>query len=274
MTKRYGLGVIGADERTEALVERIGAGSTFAHGWFELVAGGSDAVFVGGQLDGRAAAVVSALAAGKHVLCPLPVGLTAAELDAIERARRDGGGLLLAPTDLSETMAGRQGLDLVAAGELGALHAIFLAVQGSDSLAAQQCEAFDYLLSCTGGALPERLYAAAATDALLLTLRFPGDLIATVELNQSLPAGAPREVEIDLTGQAAALRIEPYKVAISVNGERRLWHPHPVVAMLERFRGAIERGQAGEDAVARSRKLLTLMEAVRQSLGAGDAVVL
>lgn len=302
MTKLIRLGLVGEDLRTRALAARLGPGSDFAHGHFRLQAMAPsweeivrdpavDAVFVGGIAEGRAAAATAALTAGKHVLCPLPVALTQEELEQVELAQRQGNGVFLAPADLGFTMAGRQALDLLDAGELGSLHAIYCAVRcrmldpgaAADVLAELGWEALDYILSCTGGSLPERVYAAggrlfgvgAGLDSLLLTLRFPGDLIATIELAHSLPPDFPApagEAEVDLTGATGALRIEPYKVAVSVFGadvpparQRRLWHTQPVVAMLEAFRQAIAEGKTGTEAIARNRALLRLMDAIRKS---------
>lgn len=318
----YKLGVIGADSRTRALAERLGPSSPFAPGPVVLVSWGPspagnneaeaaaqasvggawfsarwhdvlptvDAIFVGGAPEGRAQAVLAGLEAGKAVICPLPLGLSAAELDGIEAALSRGGGILLTPTDLRCTLAGAEGLRQVTGGEIGRIHAIFaasraqtpsLAATAEDILGELGWELVDYVAACAGGPAL-RVYAAKAESALLLTLRFQGDLIATLELGKTLPRefSAPRgEVELDLTGETGVIRVEPYKHAVSIigshstpNTERRAWHPHPVVEMLEELESAVKEGRGDEAAVGRSRRLLALMEAVRESLKTGEAI--
>jgi predicted dehydrogenase len=299
MTRRIKLGIVGSDERTAALTERFGPASHFAAGPFELVTGVSrweelaaesvEAVYVGGAQERRAATVAAALAAGKHVLCPLPVALTTAELAQVEQAWQTGGGVLLTPSDPGATMAGAEALALRAAGVIGGLHAIFCASRSympepgahADVLDRLGWGALDFVLACADGAAPERLYAAGSRlfgngggqDTLLLNLRFPGAMIATVELAHSLPRefSAPLgEFEADLTGETGALRVDPLKVAVSLFSaesgfERRPWHLHPVASMLDSFRAAIISRSLDPALFARNRTLLALMAAIRQS---------
>lgn len=321
MNRAYKLGVIGADARTRALAERLGPSSPFAPGpvilraWGPSPAGGDeaeasaqatvggawfssrwhdvlpavDAIFVGGRAVGRADAVVAGLEAGKAVVCPLPLAKSAAELDRIEAALAQAGGTLLTPTDLRFTLAGAEALEQVAAGEIGRIHGIWAASRrqipaaGSrvDLLDELGWELLDYVAACAGGPV-QRVYAAEAENALLLTLRFRGDLIATVELGRTLPRefSAPDgEVELDLTGETGVLRVEPYRHAVTVTGgsvkpgaERRAWHPHPVVEMLEELERAMGAGSRDGSGLARARSVLALMEAVRESVRTGEAI--
>jgi predicted dehydrogenase len=69
----------------------------------------------------RAAATAAALRAGKLVLCPPPVTITAAELEAITTSAQEGGGRLLPAGEISHCAAGRRGLAAITAPEFGAL---------------------------------------------------------------------------------------------------------------------------------------------------------
>lgn len=300
MTREYRLGVSGSDGRTGALVARLGLDSPFAAGRVILVSEhdeARDAVYVGGPVAGRAAVVTAALAAGKAVLCPLPVALTEAELDQIEEAQKQGGGLLIAPTDLRASAAGREALEQIAQGAIGPLHAVYAAARGrvseteADVLQTHGWELLDFVVAAAGVPV-ERLYATggnlfgaanASRDTLLITLRFSGDLIGTVELSRSLPASFPalQEIEMDFTGALGSLRVEPYKHAVTLYGEavshgaeHRLWHAHPVVAMLDLLVDAMDRRIVEQDPIARSRELLRLMAAILKSADVQKAVLL
>ena len=310
MSKQIRLGVIGADDRTAALRDRLRPESPFWGGAFSMThwAPTSDwqavvrnpeveAVYVGGPQRGRAEVAAAALAAGKHVLCPLPVALTADELAEVERAQRESGAVLYCPTDLRASLAGEEALKLVAAGQLGALHAIYLGAHSrmpapgaqADVLASLGWEGLDYVLACAAAA-PQRVYAVggrlfgegAGQDSLLVTIRFADEMVATVELAQSLPAEYPApapELEVELTGAVGALRVDPNKVAVAVYSpdvaageQRRPWQNPPVVAMLEAFQTAVtSRGAFGPNAIAQNRAVVVLMDTVRRSLASGNA---
>jgi predicted dehydrogenase len=330
VNRRYKLAVVGADARTNALAERLAPDSPFREGpfaiaawavspagddaaevatqarragapvaasWRQAAAGDADAVFVGGPRAGRAEAVTAALGAGKAVLCPPPVALDAASWAEVEAARRSTGAVLLVLSDLAAGLPGRRALASVQAGELGRLHAVFLAsrtgrdgaTDGSDVLDELGWEALDYLAACvgapcervcaTGGSL---FGAGTGTDTVLANLRFAGETIGTLELARSLPAAlaaAGPEVEVELAGTEAALRVEPYKRTVEVFGpepqpgaRRRHWPAHAVAAMLEDLRSALEGGPADPDALTRQREVLAMHAALRASLQHRDVV--
>jgi predicted dehydrogenase len=317
----YSLGIIGADARTRALAGRLSPSAPFHAGpfairrWAGSPAGGdgeeaaaqamaasvslasswrdaldADAVFVAGPAAGHAQAVVAALSAGRPVLCPLPLGVSASELAEVEAARRGSGAVLLSPSDLSASTAGRRALESVRAGELGQLHAVFLASRtgpaAGDVLDDLGWEALDFLAACVAAPCT-RVYATGGSlfgapgDALLANLRFAGDTIVTLELSRGLPpalAAAGPEVEIELAGVEAALRVEPYRRTVAVyrgaGAERRHWPARPVVAMLEDLQAAMKgtAGPADGDVIARQRAALAMHTALRASLSGRDVV--
>ena len=329
MNRQYSIAIIGADARTRSLAERLRPESPFHPGpfalkawagspaggdadevaaqarlagvpvvasWQEAATAAADAVFVAGSLAGRAHAVAAALGAGKPVLCPPPVALTAAELTEVEAAGRATGAILLSPSDLSASIAGRRALASVQAGDLGRLHAIFLAsrlprsaaADGADVLDELGWEALDFLAACVAEPCT-RAYAtggdlfgtgAGKADTVLANLRFAGDTIVTLELARSLPptlAAAGPEVEVELAGTDAALRVEPYRRLVEVFGasgsaERRHWPTRPVLAMLEDLQAAMEGGSADAGAIARHRAALAMHAALRASLDRRDVV--
>ncbi len=315
MNRIYSLGIIGADARTRALADRLSPSAPFHAGpfairrWAGSPAGGdgdaaaaqarvasvpfaaswrevldADAVFVAGPAAGHAQAVVAALSAGKPVLCPVPLGVTAAELAEVESAQRGSGAVLLSPSDLTASTAGRRALASVEAGDLGKLHAVFLASRtgpaAGDVLDDLGWEALDFLAACIGAPCT-RAYATggslfgAPADAVLGNLRFAGDTIVTLELSRGLPpalAAAGPEVEVELAGTEAALRVEPYRRIVDVysgaGAERRHWPARPVVAMLEDLQAAMEGGPTDGATIARQRAALGMHQALRASLSA------
>lgn len=258
----------------------------------------------------RARVVAAALESGKAVLCPTPMAMDRAGLEQIEAALRARRGLLVAPGEIAHTPAGGRALALAAGGELGQLHSIYLAIRRpaiprplaegkttSGVLHELGWDALDYVLTCAG-APARRVYATTARlfrtqgdtgeathgdeDTALLTIRFANDVIATVELARSLPPALPAaglgEVEADIVGAAAAVRIEPYNTAVRVYGKartrRRPWLPDPVVSMLDELAAAVNSGRTAVDYLGRARALVELMEAIRRSAATGDAVTL
>lgn len=334
MHGQFMLGVVGADERTRALGLRLGASSPFKEGpirlcswaagpdgaeaeamaqaratgvpflsdWKSLLKDSQiDAVFVGGAHAGRAAVVREALVAHKAVMCPLPMALSLEELDAI--AEVADGRILLTPSDLSHTIAGKKLLAEVSTGSLGRLHSVFCALRERSGAAAAVFEdlgweTVDFILQCVEAplvraqAFSKRLFgceegcvrasgtawvpgaAGGGDDAVAFMLRFEGDIIASGEVAQSLAADSPspREADIDVAGTIAAVRAEPYKYTVNVWSQdsralsQRLWHTHPVNEMLEVLWNALADGRAEPGIFQRSRRLIMVMDELRKSM--------
>lgn len=310
--------MVGADSRTRILAQRLAPGSPFApgpftiHGW-AASSGGADrreaeaqaaaagtpvaatweelatepavrAVYVGGPHADRARVAATALEAGKAVLCPLPLAVDREGLETITAAVAKGGGILLAPSDLGASLAGRGGLAAVRNGELGALHAIFLASRvgggtGGDLLDELGWEALDFILACAGSGWQRAYAASSGPEATLFDLRLDGDVLVTGELSRLLPAplaAAGQEVEVEIAGADAALRIEPYRRTVDVfrseGSERRHWPTRPVIAMLEDLAAAIAVGKGDSEVLPRQRTVLEVMAALRAALNRRDAV--
>ncbi len=329
MARQFLLGVVGADERTAALGVRLGASSPFKegpvklHGWaagaqaeaaeaqahaagvtflsdWRAVLQDSrvDAVFVGGLYAGRAEVVREALVAGKAVMCPLPMALSLPELESIAEVSQ--GRVLITPTDLSYTIAGKKLLAEVTSGNLGRLHSIFCALR--ERAGAREgvfedlgCEVVDFILQCArtplvrAQAFGGRLFGPGAgpagrdagcsvgegrDDAVVFMLRFEGDVIASGEVARSLTADSPspREADIDVAGTVSAVRAEPYKYTTNVWSQdgwawsQHLWHTHPVTEMLEVLWKALADGRPEQDVIERSRRLISVMDELRRSM--------
>jgi len=332
MARQFSLGVIGADERTRALGLRLGASSPFKEGPVKLhcwAAGAQaeaaeaqahatgvtflsdwrdvlqdsrvDAVFVGGPYAGRTEVVREALVAGKAVMCPLPMALSLPELESIAEVAQ--GQVLITPTDLSYTIAGKKLLAEVTSGNLGRLHSIFCALRERAGAGARVFEdlgweVVDFILQCArtplvraqafGGGLfgpgagPAGGDAGCPAgegrdDAVVFMLRFEGDIVASGEVARSLTADSPspREADIDVAGAVLAVRAEPYKYTTNVWSHdphawsQHLWHTHPVTEMLEVLWSALASGCTEQGVVERSRQLIAVMDEVRRSMARG-----
>ncbi len=281
--RTYGLGLLGTDRRVAALARRLGEGSPYAHGTFRLMGNpGQDTletvlprddihvVYLGCPPEQRAQAAMAALMTGKAVVSAMPLATDGRFLDALAALNRRAP--LVVTTDLRCTLAGRSALRIAAAGELGALHSIYIAQRWQawrGTSAAGEAwehterlwETVDYSVALGGG----RLYAVAAElnagsgEAIVFNARFAGDVIATVEVGAVLARGCgvtDPEVEIEVAGSSDALRAEPYRQAVSVSAfdrggvarglDARGWHNDPAVNMLAALEEVLEGGTAPE----------------------------
>ena len=267
-----------AGQGTEALAGRAGVpvvdlGSLFA-------GPGLRAVLVDVPVAERATLVAGALRAGKIVVCPPPVALTSAELEAIAEAARVGGGRLLCGGEIAHGEPGRRGLAAMAAPEFGPLRSLYLAIRqprggDGDVIETIGWEALDFVLSAVPGGIEKvRVNAGAqfgtARDTAVILLRTTEDAVITIELSRCLPASIPAtglgEVEIDAMGGLQALRITPQSAAVRIHRDSGTdlapWLDAPVLAMLRAVVAACD-GQA-VDGIARARKAGALMERVRK----------
>ncbi|MDA8218661.1 MAG: Gfo/Idh/MocA family oxidoreductase [Dehalococcoidales bacterium] len=294
LVERLGRGSVFAQGPVQ-LAGRAGSGA--AEEWSAMLNDPTlDAVYVGGPTTERAALAAAVLGAGKAVLCPMPCALNESDISLLERAsaegvRAGGSGLLLTPTGLTHTAAAKGALAMVQSGELGPLLSIYIAaktsrVPGVDILDALGYDLFDFILSCTaadllrvhcaGGSLFGRTSAATGltADILAMTMRFGDGLIVTAEIAACLPdEGQSRgpEVEIDIVGRDGALRVEPGRQEVTICGpgrkvQKRDWHPHPVVSMVEELGAALASGTTGPWRPAHGRRVLSAMQAVKASL--------
>jgi len=269
----------GIATRDEACAQARSARVPFCGDWQSMLRDSEiDAVFVGGAHAGRAAVVRAALLAGKAVMCPLPMALSLEELNTI--AEVADGRILLTPTDLSNTIAGKNLLAEVSTGSLGRLHSVFCALReraGASTAVFEDLgwETVDFILQCVKAPLVRaQAFTGGGDDAVAFMLRFEGDVIASGEVARSLAVGSPspREADIDVAGAISAVRAEPYKYSVNVWSQesqtfsQRLWHTHPVNEMLEVFWRALADRRPEPGVLDRSHRLIRVLDELRKSI--------
>jgi len=271
------VGVIGTGPHARALLEHQAP-----FGRIRLVEGSAlNAVLVFAPAGERFLPVLAALRAGKIVLCPPPIALSAAELSELAAAEKSGGGRLLSGGEIVHSEAGRRGLVAMRAPEFGALRSLYLAIRqprgGTDDvLDALGWEALDFIgAALPGGVSQVRLNGGAlfgsVRDTVVLLLRGGDDAVVTVELSRCLPPTLPApglgEVEIEAFGAHQAVRIEPQASAVRIYGDTAVaavpWLDAPVLAMLRAVEHAADHGDWRGDAMPRAAQALEVMTAIR-----------
>jgi predicted dehydrogenase len=284
----------GEDRKAAAVLGRR-LRAAVAPSW-EAVAQDPDVAVVLVAADGpqRESVCQAALSAGKVVVCPAPAAESLAALDRLAEAQARGGGTLLAPGEIRQTVAGAHAVRLAANGDLGEIHSVYAAVRfpASDRAAGRASvletaawDAFDAVCAAVPHpqrrvhATTARAFGHPADDAAVVIARF-GDAIATIEVARCLPGSLATtvhgEVEIDIIGSREAIRVEPYRTAVhEYRGRaaaRLAWADEPVLGMLDRALlialGTIER----PDDFAHARRVIALADAVRESAARQDTV--
>ena len=247
------LAVIGAGERAQEMREAIEAGS----GMIATAQEEAEAFVVVGETTAETLALVhEVLSAGKPTLClSLPEDLTT--LDALAAVATQQGAVLSLPNALRYLPATIALRETLQRGEAGALLSTFLAwhttAPGGAALATLGPAALDLLAWLVPGPIVqsqvtiETLFGAAH-DAALLLLRDEAGLVRTVELLTGLPQtlefGA--ELLIEVLGEDAALRAEPFNQAITIatgaSRQRREWGAAALGPILADFVAALEAG--------------------------------
>lgn len=207
-----------------------------------LATPGLDLVLLCGAEARDPAAVRAVAASGIEAVAFAPV---AGDPDDVAKLR--------VTTELRASLAGAQGFEALARGDVGEVLAAYVGVRvpadASDAaggaLRRWLAAALDLACAATG-ALPVRTYARSGRllggerDHLQLLLRFADDAIATLDLLE-LPAGsAVAEVDVEVTGREGLLRLKPLAhqvVATSFAApgatERRGWHPEAVRVLVD-----------------------------------------
>lgn len=121
-----GVEVAAASSRSDASLaaakELVGEGLFTSHDWREVVALDSlDAVIVALTNDVHHEAALTALKAGKHVLCEKPLGLTVAQCDEIIAAAESSGKVLQVGHEMRYQRLYQQMREMIGAGEIGDL---------------------------------------------------------------------------------------------------------------------------------------------------------
>ncbi len=272
-------------DRAEAVRAAIedGAGMTPAGD------GDDDAIVIAATAPTEALALTrAALAQGKLTLClRLPSDLAALD-DLAALAARHGAGLSL-PNGLRYLPATIALREAVARGDTGPLISIFAAWRTSrplgDPLGALGPALLDLLGWCVPGPFDraqvtaDRLFGPER-GAAALTLRGQDGLVRTIELAASLPVGHEQEDEllIEVLGEEAALRAEPFNQAITISGvrgrTRREWGTATLGPILDAFVAALRAGQEPPDPPSVLRPTLALLGELREAATDGRARVL
>ncbi len=211
-----------------------------------LTTPGLDLVYLAGAAARDARVVRTLAASGVEVVAFAPLAGAPEDVAALRVS-----------TELRATLAGAQGLEALARGDVGGVLAVYVGVRVpsgaaattsgglGDALRRWLMAALDLARTAAGG-LPVRTFARASRllgdqrDHLQLLLRFADDAIATIDL-LALPAdSAVAEVEIEVTGSEGLLRLKPLAHQVSVSSfaapgasERRGWHPEPVRVLVD-----------------------------------------
>ena len=257
----------------------------------ELVAAPDvDAVLVALHDADRASGYArEALERGKAVLWPGFTGDLERFDDLYAVAGRRGAALSL-PNELRYLPAAAALRESVLRGEVGPLLGVFAAWRTRRALPGGALRELglpllDYLRWCLPAELErvERVQVTAAPlfgedrPVALLILRAGGGLVCTVELAASLPAAEEQqdEVTIEVLGESAALRADPYNQAITVVGpagrSRVAWHRAAAYPLVEEFVAALREGGVPPGPPAELRPTLLLLEELGAATASGEA---
>jgi predicted dehydrogenase len=301
---RPGVDLVTADpgaptgDPTRGAAMAAGLGVSYQDGWDVLFARRPDAVVVASETARRRELVERATAAGAHVLCEPPLATREADAQAmIAACARAGVGLTIAcPVRLSPAFAAVR--RAVADGALGRLTTICgtydsvdptrarawtadPVLAGGGSIAANAGHLTDLVDALLDGEPAEKVYAQANSllgeassveSAALVTVRYPGGTVATIECSWSRPAAQPAGGGPTMTfvGERATLEFDPCPRLLggfdSARSQDR-WEAGGGdldAAMLDEFVDAVRTGrQTGPDGAAGLRTLRIILAAYR-----------
>lgn len=269
-----GLAVVGSGERARGVAAAIeaGAGMVLAEG------DAAEATIVVGESVAESLDLArAALVAGRATLClDLPDDL--ATLDELAGlAARHGVGLGF-PNGLRYLPAVAAMRETVQRGETGVLLSAFLAWrvigQPTEALATLGPAALDLLGWLVPGMIEQSQVTVAPLfggerDAAFLLLRDEAGLVRTVELVTGLPANPEfgAELLIEVLGEDAALRAEPFNQAITIatgtTRQRREWGAEATGPILAECVAALAAGAALPGAPEQLRPTLALLAGLR-----------
>jgi predicted dehydrogenase len=237
----------------------------------------------------RAAAIIAALDAGRHVLADKPLALTVEEGEAIAAAAAEAGTVCMPAHHLRFSPAVRAARGAVAAGRVGLpwnVQADFL-VAGGDPCPLGELVNFgvypvDIVLALTG--LPVRRVHAreAGPGVTLLLLDHDRGLTSAISVGRiaatTKPPGGIETHRYRISGSNGVLDVDATKPAATVRtaeGTRNAWHgPGTVAAMVAELYAAVEGGRPAEVGPADALAVVRVVEAARRSLGTGRPVEL
>jgi predicted dehydrogenase len=269
-----GLAVVGAGERARGVAAAIEAGTGM------VLAEGDAAGMTVAAGDSAAESLTlarEALGAGRATIClDLPGDL--ATLDELAGLATQHGVGLGFPNGLQYLPAVSAMRETVQRGETGALLSAFLAwrVTGrqGDALAMLGPAALDLLGWLVPGTIEQSQVTTAPLfgserDTAMLLLRDGAGLVRTVELVTGLPANLEfgEELLIEVLGEDAALRAEPFNQAITIatgsGRQRQAWGAEAIGPILAECVAALAAGAALPGAPEALRPTLALLAGLR-----------
>jgi predicted dehydrogenase len=264
------LAVVGTGTRARGVAAAIEAGA----GMLPAERDAADAIVAAGDSSAESLALVrEALAAGRATLClDLPGDL--ATLDELAGLARQHGAPLGFPNALRYLPAVAAMRQTLQRGEAGKLLSAFLtwrvAGRREDPLATLGPAALDLLGWLVPGTIERSQLTAAPLfgperDAALLLLRDERELVRTVELVTGLAPNLEfgEELLIEVLGEAAALRAEPFNQAITISTgasrQRREWGAEAIGPILADLVVALDAGTSLPGAPEELRPTLALL---------------
>jgi len=282
----------------------------------ELFAWGPDAVVVTSENALHRELVERAAAAGAHVLCEKPLATEVADGEAMLASCEAAGAILMVAYPVRFSPSYLRLRASVEAGLLGDVFAVMGTNNGKIPFAARQWftdaklagggALVDHTVHCadlidglTGGASPQRVYAAAnhvlhqdkgveVETGGLVTVNYDNGLLATIDCSWSVPDNGPTwgGVTLQVTGTNGSVEIEPFLPHVAgtdAGGEVYL----PIgndfdASMLATFLGAVRQSGAAvagktpavvpQPDGAVGLRTLRIVDAARRSAVSGQAV--
>lgn len=230
-----------------------------------------------------------ALRRGKIVLWPNAPGDGALLLD-LDKEANNCGGVLCVPNELRYLPAVDHLRSTVVAGDAGPLLSVYMSWRTREApltkpLRRLGLPLLDLLEWCVGGPFAR----AQVTDGVIdgargfsaIVLRHQAGLVATIEVAASLPRGFEQadEVLIEVLGESAALRAEPFNQAITiargVSAPRRVaWHRDAAYPIVEALMTARSGNGEFPGGIQAQRATLGLLDQLRTLGARGEAAVL
>ena len=256
--------------------------------------------------DQRVPVIQQAAARGKHVLVDKPMALELEEVDAIDRATRDGA-INCVPAHhhrfLDEVVAARDLFRGSVLGELVAVHADFIVTRGATRATFGDPEVWplgelmnfavypiDVIRAATGlevrrvhGSRGGFFYGGEDDEDLgVLTLTLDRDVLATVTVGRAPITGHPSggEHRYRFVGSDDLLVLDLKRAAARISTAERTWQSpyltgsNSVVAMLDELHHAITEGRSARIGPDDARVGLAATLAARRSAEEGRVVSL
>ncbi|MDT3443969.1 MULTISPECIES: bi-domain-containing oxidoreductase [unclassified Pseudofrankia] len=217
-----------------AFAERHGFAGVAADAWEVIDDDRTGVVVIASAHDSHAALTVAALERGRHVWCEKPPALTLAELDQVERAAAEGGGVLMlgynrrfSPAVLggARALARRDGpltiVYRVAAGPVPPDHWYADRRQGG-RLLGEVCHFVDTCAVLAGSpveavtALAGREAEALLAPDVAVAMRHADGTLSTIAYSSARPADAGKEA-VEAVAGGDHLRIDDFRRLV-VNG--------------------------------------------------------